>query len=117
MRRIYYAGDHFLTGTAIAEALVSFAAALARHDTAEAVEIPVKREGDGRVAVVSFLVGPASQIVTEEIEAVGYDEIRDDALVDELHARVKALAPIRPIASTTSVDHHDTAGYDWTDEV
>lgn len=116
MRRIYYAGDHFLTGTAIAEALVAFAAALARHDAAESVEIPVRHEHDGRPGVVSFLVGPASQIVTEEIEAIGYDEIRDDALVAQLRARTKALAPIHPIATTAMGDHEQT-GYDWTDEV
>lgn len=116
MRRIYYAGDHFLTGTAIAEALVAFAAALARHETAESVEVPVRHEHDGRLGVVSFLVGPASQIVTEEIEAIGYDEVRDDALVEELRARTKALAPIQPIA-TTSAGDHDPVGYDWTDEV
>lgn len=117
MRRIYYAGDHFLTGTAIAEALVAFAAALARHDTAESVEVPVRHEHDGHVGVVSFLVGPASQIVTEEIEAIGYEEVRDDALVESLQARTKALAPMHPIATTATGGHDDPVGYDWTDEV
>lgn len=117
MRRIYYAGDHFLTGTAIAEALVAYAAALARHDAAEAVEVPVRRELDGGVGVVSFLVGPASQIVTEEVQALGYEELRDDALVAHLRERTRALAPIHPVATTAAADHQDAVGYDWTDEV
>jgi hypothetical protein len=117
MRRIYYAGDRFLTGTAIAEALVAYAAALARHDAAEAVEVPIRHEENGRPGVVSFLVGPASQIVTEEVQAHGYDEIRDDALVEHLRARTKALAPIHPIATTSARDQDDPVGYDWTDEV
>jgi hypothetical protein len=56
MQRIYYAGEHFLTGTEIANALVSYAAALAQRGSADAIEIPVLHE-DGRAVVINFLVG------------------------------------------------------------
>ena len=117
MQRIYYAGDHFLTGTEIAKALVSYAAALAQQGTAGAIEIPVRHEDDGRAAVVNFLVGPASQIMTEEIAARDDDEVRDDELVVRLHALTAELAPMHPLASQTPIGGDDSVGYDWTDEV
>jgi hypothetical protein len=117
MQRIYYAGDHFLTGTAIANALVSYAAALAQRGTAGAIEIPVRHEDDGRAAVVNFLVGPASQIMTEEVESRDGEEVRDDELVKRLRALTAELAPMHPMASRMPVEREDSVGYDWTDEV
>ena len=117
MQRIYYAGDHFLTGTEIANALVSYAAALAQRGTAGAIEIPVRHEDGGRTVVVNFLVGPASQIMTEEVEARDDDEVRDDEVVKRLRALTAELAPMHPLASQTPIDREDSVGYDWTDEV
>jgi hypothetical protein len=117
MERIYYAGDHFLTGTDIARALVAYAAALAQQGSAGAIEIPVRHENDGQPGVVNFLVGPASQLVTESVEAVGYEEVRDEALVIRLRGLVAELAPMRPVASTSALDREDAVDYDWTDEV
>jgi hypothetical protein len=117
MERIYYAGDHFLTGTDIARALVAYAAALAQQGSAGAVEIPVRHEDDGRRGAVNFLVGPASQLVTENVEADGYEEIRDEALVARLRGLTAELAPMHPVASTSALDRDDPVDYDWTDEV
>ena len=117
MQRIYYAGDHFLTGTEIANALVSYATALAQQGTAGAIEIPVRHEDDGRMVVVNFLLGPASQIMTEELEGRDDDEVRDDELVKRLSALTAELAPMHPMASQTPIDRDDSVGYDWTDEV
>jgi len=117
MERIYYAGDQFLTGTDIARALVTYAAALAQQGSAGAIEIPVRHEEDGRSGVVHFLVGPASQLVTESVEAVGYDEIRDEKLVARMRDLTAALSPMHPVASTSAPDRDDTVEYDWTDEV
>ena len=117
MERIYYAGDHFLTGTEIARALVAYAAALAQQGSAGAIEIPVRHEEDGRPGVVHFLVGPASQLVTESVEAVGYAEIDDEPLVARLRALTAELSPMHPVASTSALDRDETVGYDWTDEV
>jgi hypothetical protein len=117
MERIYYAGDHFLTGTDIARALVAYAAALAQQGSAGAIEIPVRHEEDGRRGTVNFLVGPASQLVTENVEADGYDEIRDEALVTRLRDLTAELAPMHPVASTSAPAHDAALDYDWTDEV
>lgn len=116
MERIYYAGDRFLTGTDIARALVAYAAALAQQGSAGAIEIPVRHEQDGRPGVVNFLVGPASQLVTESVEADGYDEVRDEALVARLQGLIAELAPMHPVPSTSTPDR-DAVDYDWTDEV
>lgn len=117
MHRIYYAGDRFLTGSEIARALVDYAAALAQHGRAATIEIPVHHEDDVGRGVVNFLVGPASQIVTEEIEAVGYDEIEDDQVVAHLRTLTAELAPMHPVTSRPTPDRVDSLGYDWTDEV
>ena len=46
--------------------------------------------------MVNFLVGPASQLVTESVEAVGY-EVRDEALVTRLQGLTAELAPMHPV--------------------
>ena len=117
MERIYYAGDRFLTGSDIARALVAYAAALAQQGSAGAIEIPVRHEESGRPGVVNFLVGPASQLVTESVEAVDYDEVRDEALVTRLRGLTAELAPMHPVASTSAPDRAEAVDYDWTDEV
>jgi hypothetical protein len=117
MQRIYYAGDRFLTGTEIANALVSYAAALAQQGTAGAIEIPVRHEHDGRTSVVHFLLGPASQIVTEEVEADDYDEVHNDALVQQLRVLTSELAPMHPVTDQSQPDRVESVDYDWTDEV
>ena len=117
MQRIYYAGDRFLTGTDIAKALVAYAAALAQQGSAASIEIPVRHEEDGRAGTVNFLVGPASQLVTEDVEAVDYEEVRDEPLVARLTSLTTALAPMHPVASTLAQDAEASVDYDWTDEV
>lgn len=117
MQRIYYAGEHFVTGTDIANALVSYAAALAQSGTADAIEIPVRHEGDGRTVIMNFLVGPASQIIAEEVDARGLEEIRDDDVVARLRALTADLAPMHPVINATPVERDDSVGFDWTDEV
>lgn len=117
MERIYYAGDRFLTGTDVAKALVEYAAALARQGSAAAIEIPV-RHVDGTPGVVNFLVGPASQLVTEAVDGKdGEEEILDEPLVARLQALTAELSPMHPVARPTSIDPEATSGYDWTDEV
>jgi hypothetical protein len=116
MQQITYAGGRFVTGTEIAKALVSYAAVLGQQGRAATVEIPVRHDGSAELRVVSFLIGPASQLVTEEVDAERGDEIRDDDLVARLRALTAELGPMHPKA--TDADERDTlAGYDWTDEV
>jgi hypothetical protein len=90
MDRIHYAGDIFLTGTAIAEALLDFARALARGESSESVDIPTVCE-DGSIVRTSFLIGPASQLVSEAA-VTELDELIDDELVAHLRQRAATFA-------------------------
>ncbi|RNE63817.1 hypothetical protein [Cryobacterium tepidiphilum] len=94
MKAIHYAGETVLTGDAIADALVLYAGALARRETAATVDIPV-RYPDGTVDLASVLLGPASQMVAipEHSDA---DELVDDALVAWMLRQTKALEDPRP---------------------
>jgi len=116
MERIYYAGDRFETGTELARALVDYAAALARHGSAANVEIPV-RHADGTQGTVNFLIGPASQIVTETLDDEQGDEVLDAELVARLRALTAELSPMHPVARPAALEPEGTSGYDWTDEV
>jgi hypothetical protein len=96
MRKIVYAGSTFYTGDDLAEALMEYARALARHDIADTIFVP-GRTVQGELDRIELLVGPASQIVSEPIELVG-PEIRDEKLVAELGQLTARLAPHRPTA-------------------
>jgi hypothetical protein len=79
MQTIIYAGDEYLTGDKIADALLAYSRALGEDERAEIVEIPV-REDDGSIATAKFLIGPASQIVTKTVSGHG-PELEDPELV------------------------------------
>ena len=70
MQMIMYAGEEFVTGDAIADALLAYGRALGQEERAEIVEIPV-REDDGSTATAKFLIGPASQIVAKDVTVSG----------------------------------------------
>jgi hypothetical protein len=82
MDRIYYAGESALTGTRIAHALLEYAQALAVADTSATVEIPVLAD-DGSITTAMYLVGPASQLVSET-EETAFDELVDPAALQRL---------------------------------
>ncbi|WP_223627244.1 hypothetical protein [Microbacterium sp. EST19A] len=99
MRIIIYAGDSYLTGDDIADALLEYSRALGDDDRAEIIEIPV-RNGDGEVVSAKFLIGPASQIVTESVDAPG-PEVVDAELVARLRHLTGAVESPRssPLAA------------------
>ncbi|WP_173922322.1 hypothetical protein [Agromyces sp. Marseille-P2726] len=115
MDRVHYAGDHFLTGSRIARALLEYAAALARFGSASSVDIPVRHD-DGSDGTATILVGPASQLISEHVDHEG-DEIIDEALVERLRGLTAELAPIRPVVVDPNSNTDRPVDYDWTDEV
>ena len=94
MERIHYATGSILTGTDIARALVDYAEALAKVGTSASVDIPA-RHADGTVGRANFLVGPASQLVSET-EDSPFPEIEDDELVHGLRQATILLADAHP---------------------
>ena len=104
MRILTYAGARLLTGDDIAAAVLDFCAALAEDVTAETVDIPVM-SADGRRGRATLLVGPASQIVVEDVDTP-YDELVDTELVESLTMRTRAHRP----AGSSSSGHPDSHG-------
>ena len=107
MERIYYAGSSFLTGNAIAQALINYAKFLVAHRSTASVDIPI-RHGDGTNGRASFLLGPTSELVSQtEYSASG--EIEDDLLVARLQKRSAGItlsnqAGVDSAESTESTD-------------
>lgn len=116
MERVYYAGDHIVTGTEIAKAVFDYAAALAENGSAASVQIPVRRE-DGSIGSANLLVGPASQLITEHIDVEEHEELIDEALVEHIKDLTARLSPVHPVAIDTYRDGERPVDYDWTDEV
>jgi hypothetical protein len=104
VKEIIYAGGTFLTGDAIADALLDAAAALAEAQLAEPVDIPVL-DAEGTRDTTSLLLGPASQIVTRHAAEHAAELVDEDA-VRRLRQLIERL---RPVAAT---DDREPAGTD-----
>ncbi|MCR2763388.1 hypothetical protein NQ152_07675 [Microbacterium sp. zg.B48] len=106
MKAILYAGGEYVTGDDIALALMEYSRRLAEEDTAGTVEIPILN-ADGSLGAATFLLGPASQIVAQDVDTDS-DELRDpDAL-----SRIRRLtAALQLVAQTDSEPSPST----WTD--
>jgi hypothetical protein len=89
MQKIVYAGDEYVTGDAIADAVLAYGRALGEEERAQIVEIPVRDE-DGSTAIAKFLIGPASQIVAMAVSGYGA-ELEDVELVERLRRLTKAV--------------------------
>lgn len=87
-----------LTGAAIADAVLRYAAALARVGTAATVEVPGRTE-HGIAGRFKFLIGPASEIIVEPTD--DEDELEDEAFVawveEQIH-RLERPPTIVPVA-------------------
>ena len=105
MHRIHYAGDSIVTGSAIAGALLDYAQALAHVSESATVEIPALMK-DGRVSVAEVLIGPASQLSSQE-EPGDHDEIVDEAVVERMTTeaeRLRRYGASLPAAGTVTDD-------------
>jgi hypothetical protein len=61
MKQVNYDGHSLVTGSAVADALVTYAANVARMDTSTTVEIPVLEEG-GQVGTHTLLLTTATAL-------------------------------------------------------
>ncbi|MFB2556668.1 hypothetical protein [Herbiconiux liangxiaofengii] len=100
MDRIHYSGESVLTGTTIAQALLEYGRALAKQSDSAVIDIPIRRV-DGSIGRAEFLIGPASQLVSEKEPDDDQDELEDDAVVDDLRLRTAQLEPSRPVTGAT----------------
>jgi hypothetical protein len=96
VKRVIYAGSYFLTGDAIAVALLRYSEALAEVGQAETIAVPALGE-NGEEANVQVLVGPASQIMAQDADTDPADLVVPGA-VEELEAKIRALTPRAVVA-------------------
>jgi hypothetical protein len=110
VKYIVYGENRVMTGDAIAEAVLAYAAALGQNGTTDIVEVPTADE-DGVAVTAELLLGPASQVM---VEVAPEDALQpeDDALVAELVRRTAAVGGARFVdaASGHSQDEEDTHG-------
>ena len=119
MKNIHYAGDELMTGDAIADALLDYAATLARQETSATIDVPVITD-DGSLTAARFLLGPASQLVAVSVDSAFADPI-DEQLLAVIALRVAQLKGM-PAVSDEQLDgsdvHDDSQlDYDLRDEL
>jgi cytosine/adenosine deaminase-related metal-dependent hydrolase len=100
MKYVVYGENKVMTGDAIAEAVLAYAAALGENGTTDIVEIPTADE-DGVGVVAELLLGPASQVM---VEPAPDDELEpeDEDLVNELVRRTAAVGGGRFVDAASS---------------
>lgn len=89
MKYVVYGENRVMTGDAIAEAVLAYAAALGENGTTDIVEVPTT-DDDGVGILTEILLGPASQVM---VEVAPDDELEpeDEDLVNELVRRTEAV--------------------------
>jgi hypothetical protein len=104
MQIIHYGEASYVTGDAIAHAVIEYAKALARAESSDTVAMPFRHD-DGSKGWLELLIGPASQIVLERLDAPG-DEILDQELVDDVMRKADLVetAPSQPIQMVDQAD-------------
>ncbi|OIH92717.1 MULTISPECIES: hypothetical protein [unclassified Curtobacterium] len=100
MKYVVYGENKVMTGDAIAEAVLAYAAALGENGTTDIVEIPTSDQ-DGLAATAQVLLGPASQVM---IEVAPEDELEpeDQDLVNELTRRTAEVGGSRFVDAASS---------------
>jgi len=88
MKRIRYAGGSFVTGDAIADAMLDFAAELANAGKAAKLVVP-SLDLEQRAEVVALVIGPSSQLLAEPV--AGDSEMLDEDFTAELRLRTRVL--------------------------
>ena len=112
MDRVHYAGHSVITGTAIAEALLDYAQALAQADGSATVEIPTLND-DGSPGRSEILVGPSSQLISDA-EASEHEEVIDETLVAYLRKEAVSLRA-HGVPSSGAVISETPVARDWSD--
>lgn len=100
MRRIYYGtGTSFLTGDDIAEAVLEYSWVLAQYSRFDLVRVPTRRP-DGSLGSSALLIGPSSQISSEDVAATERrEDLLDRNFVQSVKERAARLLEPLPLAA------------------
>ncbi|HWH27202.1 MAG TPA: hypothetical protein VNT53_11230 [Pseudolysinimonas sp.] len=88
MLRFQYAGSSFLTGDAIAEAVLDLGATLARVQSSTYLDVP-GITSKGVRGIFRVLLGPASQMLLEP--TLDQNELEDPDFVAQVRSRIAQL--------------------------
>jgi hypothetical protein len=96
MKELSYSGESMVTTDAIGDAVVEYARALASHDSADVVDIPVI--ADHTESVASLMLGPGAQLLVRPAHTKNVS-LRDAEAIDRLRRRLASLthSSIRPV--------------------
>jgi hypothetical protein len=109
VKRLTYLNVRVYVGDDFADAVLDFAAALARSNAAETLNFNAV-DKKGRPKRVSFLLGPASSLVIESSERGGDAEPDNREAFDFLRNRMTDHAIPRPTSEPqTNQSHEDMA--------
>ena len=103
-----------LTGTDIARALLVYADALAKAEESATVDIPTRLD-DGGTGRSTFLLGPASQLVSDFVPGE-HDELTDAALVTWLTEQTRLVLHRHSVAPVTATEE-PAPQLRWTEEI
>jgi hypothetical protein len=104
VKRITYVGTAVLVDDEFGSMLLEYAASLARDGTSETVEFRGVNEDDLREQEISFIVGPASEIVVERLSDDITTPAPDNAaVIARMQARIEELEGRRPPGRHTVV--------------
>jgi hypothetical protein len=102
MKYIHYNGQATIAADDVADAVIEYAAVLGSNGKTDTVDVPTFDE-DGRAAIETLLIGPASQIT---VSPAPEDELENDheGFVQHLHNLAAAAGPERPVHEDRNVD-------------
>ncbi|PZE64271.1 hypothetical protein [Curtobacterium sp. MCBD17_021] len=107
MKDIQYAGRAIRTSDGAADAVIHYAAVLGANRKTDTLDVPVV-DGDGRPAVETLLIGPASQITLSAAADDGRDaDVDDTAFVEHVRRLAVAAGPVRPVHEDPDTRHDD----------
>jgi hypothetical protein len=100
MKELSYSGESMVTTDAIGDAVVEYARALASHDSADVVDIPVI--ADHTESVASLMLGPAAQLLVRPAHTKNVS-LRDGEAIDRLRRGLASLthSSIKPLTAST----------------
>lgn len=94
MKQLSYDGASWLLGDDAADALIEYAVALGRKDSADAIELSAINP-EGHEEQVAFLIGPATMMTSETTHSDFDEPDNTDAVVD-LRQRSREAGPPHP---------------------
>jgi hypothetical protein len=90
MKILSYSGESVVTSDRMSDAVVDYARALATHNVADVVDVPVVDPSGA--AIARLLIGPSSQLIVVPAHEKEID-LQDEPAVREVRAKIDALRP------------------------